>query len=98
MTTKTKDATTRIRIPRHVREIVGQAAAIQGKTDTDFLVSVLSEAAHKVIASDSVIHLCPEDQLFLVEALRDGKQHPAPRKLVRLRRAVRDHAKNVESV
>ncbi len=99
MTTRTRPAATaHVRIPRHIRDIVGRAAAIQGRSDTDFLISALSEAAHKVIADDSVIRLCLEDQEALAAALLDNAPHPAPRKLARLRRAVRDHSKSVESL
>lgn len=98
MTAKLEDAMTSIRIPRRIRDIIGRAAAIQGRSDADFLVAVLSEAAHKVIADDTLIRLSLADQEALADALLDGKPHPAPRRLGRLRRAVRDHAACVESV
>jgi uncharacterized protein (DUF1778 family) len=88
----------RVDVPRHIKDIVERAAAIQGRTDTDFLISALSEAANKVIADDSVIRLCLADQEVVATALFDGKPHPAPRKLARLRRAVREHSQSVESI
>lgn len=85
-------------VPQHIKDIVERAAAIQGRTDTDFLISALSEAANKVIAEDSVIRLCLADQEVLAAAILDDKPHPAPRKLARLRRAIREHSKSVESL
>ena len=85
------------RIPKHVKKIVTQAAAIQGRTQTDFMISALSEAAHKVIADNAMITLCLADQEALAATLLEGKVFPPAAKLSRLRRAVREHSKSATS-
>lgn len=86
------------RIPSHVKEIVQYAASIQGRTQTDFMVTAIQEAAQKVIADSSVIQLCLEDQRALAGALQNEKELPATKGLARLRRVVRDHDKKVKSL
>ncbi len=89
------------RIPAHVKESVALAATIQGRTQTDFMIAVLSEAAQKVIAEHSVIRLCMEDQKALAAALlHDDADDPkaSGKKLARLRKAMKDHSHAVESV
>lgn len=85
------------RIPSHVKEIVTQAASIQGRSQTDFMIAALSEAAYKVIADNAVIRLCLADQKALAASLLDEKNSPAAGKLSRLRRASREHSKKVIS-
>ena len=82
------------RIPAHVKENVALAATMQGRSQTDFMVTVLSEAAQKVIAEHNIIRLCLEDQKLLAEAIL----HDRPRKLPRLRKAFKDHRQTVESL
>lgn len=86
------------RIPFHVKEIVQHAASIQGRSQTDFMVTAIQEAAQKVIAESSVIRLCLEDQRELAAALLDDKPSPATKGPARLRRAARDHGKKVKSL
>lgn len=88
----------RVAIPRRLKDTVERAAAILGRSDDDFLIAALSEAANKVIAEDSVIRLCLEDQKALAAAILDDKPHPPSRKLSRLKRAIREHSESVESV
>ena len=95
---KDKVKTVRIdaRIPLHVKEIVQYAASIQGRSQTDFMVTAIQEAAQRVIAESSVIQLCLEDQRELAAALQDDAPLPVDKGLARLRRAVRDHSKRVK--
>ncbi|MDR1535108.1 MAG: DUF1778 domain-containing protein [Planctomycetota bacterium] len=84
------------RIPSHVKEIVIQAASLQGRSQTDFMIAVLGEAARKVIADNAVIRLCLADQKALAAFLLDDRR-PSAGKLSRLRRACREHSKRLVS-
>ena len=84
------------RIPAHIKENLVVAAALQGRTQTDFLVAAVNEAAQKVIAEHNMIQLCLEDQKTLAMALLDDQRSPDAR-TARLRRAMDDHARDVES-
>lgn len=85
------------RIPSHVKEIVTRAASIQGRSQTDFMIAALSEAAQKVIANNAVIQLCLADQKALAASLLEEKTASAAGKLSRLRRASREHSRKVAS-
>ncbi len=86
------------RIPAYVKENVALAATMQGRSQTDFMVAVLNEAAQKVIAEHTIIRLCLEDQKLLASALAQGDAKVPGKRLPRLRKAVNDHANAVESV
>jgi uncharacterized protein (DUF1778 family) len=45
------------RIPAHIKERLAVAAALQGRTQTDFLIAAVNEAAQKVIAEHNLIRL-----------------------------------------
>ena len=45
------------RIPLSVRETIDRAAAMQGRTRTDFLIEAALEKAERVIAEQSIIRL-----------------------------------------
>ena len=67
------------RLPLAVREIIDRAAAMQGRTRTDFLIEAALEKAEQVIAEQSIIRLTMHDQELLAEALQDGKTlEPTP--------------------
>lgn len=57
------------RIPLSVRETIDRAAAMQGRTRTDFLIAVALEKAEQVIAEQSLVRLALEDQRILAAAL-----------------------------
>lgn len=82
------------RIPAHIKENLVVAAALQGTTQTDFLIAAVNEAAQKVIAEHSMIRLCLEDQKLLATALLDERHTPNPR-TARLRQAMDDHSRDV---
>ena len=92
MKTQTEQGTVRIdaRIPANIKESLVMAAALEGRTQTDFLIAAVAEAARRTIAEHSVITLCLEDQHILAAALADDDTR-MPSK--RLQKAVRDHAK-----
>ena len=85
------------RIPVHVKKNVALAATIQGRSQTDFMVAVLGEAAQRVIAEHNVIRLCLEDQQQLAEALLPNRAKASEKKRPRLRKALKDHRHTVES-
>ncbi|MDR2604547.1 MAG: DUF1778 domain-containing protein [Desulfovibrio sp.] len=57
------------RIPLAVRETIDRAAAMQGRTRTDFLIGAALEKAARVIKEHSIIRLAVQDQMLLAEAL-----------------------------
>ncbi len=61
------------RIPLAVRETIDRAAAMQGRSRTDFLVMAALEKAEKVIMEQNLVQLAVEDQLKLAKALAEEK-------------------------
>lgn len=57
------------RIPLSVRETIDRAAAMQGRTCTDFLIAAALEKAEQVISEQSLVRLALEDQRTLAAAL-----------------------------
>lgn len=76
------------RIPLSVKESLVFAAALEGRTQTDFLIAAVARAARRTIAEHTTIKLACEDQYALANALLDTKRTPN----ARLQRAVHDHA------
>lgn len=82
------------RIPLTVRETIDRAAAMQGRTRTDFLIEAALEKAERVIAEQSIIRLTMRDQELLAEALQNGKTlEPTPF----LKELAAEYAERVES-
>lgn len=52
-----------------IYELLKQAAAITGRTLTDFVVSVAYEEAKKTISEHQVLRLTVNDQALLIESL-----------------------------
>jgi uncharacterized protein (DUF1778 family) len=69
--------TTRLeaRIAPEVLAIVKQAAELQGRSVSDFVVSAAQEAAHRTIEETSIIRLSAEDQRLFIDLLLNP---PAP--------------------
>lgn len=65
------------RIPISVRDTIDRAAAMQGRTRTDFLIEAALEKAEKVIAEQTIIRLALEDQEALAKALLEEKVEEA---------------------
>ena len=57
------------RIPLSVRDAIDRAAALQGRSRTDFLIAAALEKAERVIAEQTVIRLTLRDQECLAAAL-----------------------------
>lgn len=64
------------RIPFFVRETIDRAAAMQGRTRTDFLIAAAIEKAERVIEEHTVIRLTLRDQETLAAALMEKKVSP----------------------
>ena len=79
------------RLPASVYALLKRAAALTGRSISDFVVSAAHDAAQRAIENDEVIRLSAEDQARFAQALIDP---PAPN--AALKRAMRSHARNVE--
>jgi len=64
-----KDERLEARCAPEVKERIEHAAALQGRSMTDFVVSAADEQACKVIEQHKVIKLCAEDSIALAEAI-----------------------------
>ena len=80
------------RLPIDAHELLKRAAELQGRTLTDFVVSVASEAARKVIEEVEILRLSMKDQRQLAEALLNPPE-PADA----LRRAAQRYKEQVAS-
>ena len=74
------------RLPIEVHALLKQAADLEGRTLTDFVVSAAQKAARRTLEEHSMLRLCLEDQQRLAEALLNPPE-PAPA----LRRAFDRH-------
>lgn len=79
------------RIPKHIKTALEEAAHIQGLSQTDFMVAVISDAANKVIQENSITRLCLQDQKAVAAALQN--ESPSVRKYGKLRQAIRNSRK-----
>ncbi len=62
-----------VRLPLAIREIIDRAAAMQGRSRTDFLMDAVLEKAKAVIAEHNLLHLSLQDQTLLATALIEQK-------------------------
>ncbi len=76
------------RITRKQKELFRQAADIQGRTVTDFVIQAASDAAVRVVQDQKVMVLTAEEQVKFAKALL----HP-PKPGLRLRAAARRYRK-----
>src|SRR5258708_37249604 len=72
------------RVTAEQKTLIERAAALQGRTVTDFVLTSVQDAARRAIAEHQQLELSVRDSEALVEALR----HPRPVN-ARLRRTVR---------
>lgn len=61
------------RIPLAVRDTIDRAAAMQGRTRTDFLIEAALEKAEKVITEQAVLRLALRDQETLARAMLEER-------------------------
>lgn len=74
------------RLPLEVHALLKQAAEMEGRTLTDFVVTAARDAALRTIAETEVVRLSLEDQKRVAEAIL---QPPPP--AAALRRALQRH-------
>ncbi|MDL2320801.1 DUF1778 domain-containing protein [Desulfosarcina sp. OttesenSCG-928-B08] len=65
------------RIPLSVKNMIDRAAAMQGRTRTDFLIEAAREKAERVIAEQTLLQLTLRDQEMLAKALIEEKVEAA---------------------
>ncbi len=82
----TKTARLEARITPDLRALLKRAAALEGRSLADFVITAAQKAAEQRIEATQVIHLSPEDQRVFVDAVLDPPE-PTPA----LRRAFRRH-------
>jgi uncharacterized protein (DUF1778 family) len=89
------DTMTRIdaRIPLYVRESIDKAAAMLGRTRTEFLISAALEKAEKTISEHALIRLSQRDQVALAAALKSTTTQPPNERMQKL---VEEYSERVE--
>jgi uncharacterized protein (DUF1778 family) len=85
---QSKSPTARLeaRLPTHVHAMLKRAAEIQGRTLTDFVVAVSSEAARQTIENAEIMRFSVEDQRLFADSILNPPE-PTPA----LRRAFEKH-------
>lgn len=84
-----------VRLPLATREIIDRAAAMQGRTRTDFLMDAVLEKAKAVIAEHNLLQLSLQDQALLANALIEQKvSEPSDH----MKALAREYRERVESV
>jgi uncharacterized protein (DUF1778 family) len=88
---ETKGARLEARLPETLHALLKEAAALQGRSLSDFVISSAREAAERAIAEHGVIRLSLADQeRFAAKLLAPGKPAAA------LKRAAKRHQKLIE--
>ena len=70
-TIRQRDQRLEARVTPDQKELIERAACVQGRTVTDFVVSVLQDAAKQAIADHTVWKLTQEQQKVFIGALTD---------------------------
>lgn len=74
----TQPARMDLRVPQPVRDIIDRAAAMQGRTRTDFVLEAALEKAEQIIERQTVIRLTMQDQELLAKALIEDRVEDPP--------------------
>ena len=74
------------RIPKHQKTVLLRAAAIQGQTLTDFVLTSATDTDRRIIRENEVLELSERDQVAFAEMLLSP-----PKAVVRLSRAARGY-------
>lgn len=82
----TKPSRFNIRMPQEVRTLIDQAAALEGRTMSDFVLASAVEKARETIESHQRIVLSQRDSMIFAEAMRNP-----PKANDRLRAAVANY-------
>lgn len=80
------------RIPIEIQQMIKQAANLEGRTLTDFMIKALSEAAKQTIEENQMVKLSMADQQRFVEIMRSSNQPT-----VAMQEAMKLHEKMVQS-
>ena len=80
------------RISTDLHALLKRAAALQGRTMTDFVVTAVESAAREAIENAEILRLTAEDQARFADALLNPPA-PAPA----MKRAADRHAKLIEA-
>jgi uncharacterized protein (DUF1778 family) len=67
-----------LRVPQPVRDIIDRAAAMQGRSRTDFVLDAALEKAEQVIERQTVIRLAMQDQEMLAKAVMKDRVEDPP--------------------
>ncbi|WP_081763335.1 type II toxin-antitoxin system TacA family antitoxin [Imhoffiella purpurea] len=89
----TRTARLEARVSPEVLAVLRHAAELQGRSLSDFVVSVAQDAAHRAIKEASVIHLSDQDQRQFAELLLNP-----PEPTDALKRAVEAHQRLIGPV
>lgn len=85
-TERTRDARLEARVSATQKSLLQQAAALSGRTLSEFVVASAQEAARRVLAEHESIRLSREEQLAFVQALLTPSEPNT-----RLKRAARSY-------
>ena len=77
--TAVKESRIEARIPSDLKKHLARAAALQGRTLSDFVVSAAAEAARRTIEEETLLRLCEEDSRALALDLCAPEREPSPR-------------------
>ena len=87
---ETKTDRLEARVPAGLKAELLRAAALQGQTLTDFVLSATAKAARRIIREHTILELCRRDQMAFAEALLDPPD--ATPKLAEAARRYRDES------
>ena len=88
----TRDARLEARVSAAQKNLLQQAAALSGRTLSEFVVASAQDAARRVLAEHESIRLSREEQLAFVQALLNPQEPNA-----RLKRAAKAYRQRVGS-
>lgn len=77
--TASKESRFEARIPTDLKKTLSTAAALQGRSLSDFVISAAAEEARRTIEDHRVIQLCEEDQIALAMDLLAPERELHPR-------------------
>jgi uncharacterized protein (DUF1778 family) len=81
------------RVTSEAKELCQQAAELQGRTLTDFVVTSAVNAAREVLREKEALHLTYQDRLAFIEALVGAPMEPN----AKLRAAMAQHSTVAEN-
>ncbi len=68
------------RIPAKIKDLLEQAALLEGRSQTDIIIEALRTQAYKIIREHEAIHLSREDQIRFAESLLNPPEPTAKQK------------------